>query len=1036
MTELRFLLPRRGWRWALACAVGALLIAGTLFAQAPAQHADVIFQSLERDDGLPSPIVQALAQDGHGFIWVGTGSGVSRWDGYRFRNYTEQIGVHGALPDNDIYSMYTDPRGTVWVGTEARGVARYDSAHDDFDTFVPAGKEKTYDTVYAIQTDGANGLLLGTRVGLDHLDPATGSFTHVELEGAKGPVRVLSLVRDRLGQVWAGTGQGLFRSDREGKHFAHVDVFAGADVRVWRLFFDHEGRLWIGTIAGAFVLEPAAPEAQRIRETTGPSLLDHEAVDDICEAAPGVIWLGTLGQGIVAVNAKTLETHRIVHDAAYPTSLPNDQVVKLLTDREGSVWVGTANGVGRTSPTGGILTFFGATGVGAETGRIADPGVTYIVALQDGLLWLGLNANGAELVRLSGATIQPIHQIPAGVKAPLPAGQTNTIAAAADGSIYIGTANWVYRADGDGRNLAALPHSPAEESVRVDALVYNAGTLWIGAHNGLWMEDFSKGPGERTPPRRIDLPLKSPEITLLARGVGDDLWIGTSSDLVRYDMVSHAVERIAVNPDDANALPAQPTALLVDRQKRIWVTTWGGGVCLLDGRDAQGKERIRSFSNGLPNANTDDILEAPDGKIWISTDDGFATMDPRTFAITPLTQADGVAIPAYWVKSGANTEDGRLLFGGDGGLTVINPAQLKSAGAVAPVVVTDILAGDKPVPFDAFNEDADSPDLKILHDADSVAVEFASLDYTGSDRDLYAYKLDGFDKDWITTTATRRVASYTNLPPGNYTLELRGSNRDGVWGPVRTLRMTVVAAWYQTLRARIAAFLLLLLVLIVVYRARTAYLRVQRQELERRVELRTAELMKLTEELEESRHQLEQMAHTDALTGLPNRRMFSEHFRQVLATSRRDDKRSFTLMVFDLDKFKEINDAYGHDAGDAWLRTVAESVSSVLRQSDCFARMGGDEFAVLIADPIDENGIATLCRALAMSVEEPLVVHGAVVNTTFSIGVATYPSDGEDETTLFKAADVALYRVKRSGGNGWQRYADAGEAEITGKAAS
>ncbi len=639
----------------------------------------------------------------------------------------------------------------------------------------------------------------------------------------------------------------------------------------------------------------------------------------------------------------------------------------------------------------------------------------------DGRLWLGLNEKGAEIVALEGAKIEPIRHIAAGLKSPLPAGQVNALTAGPDGSVYLGTSSWVYRGAHEGRDLVALP-PPAGPADRVDALLYDAGTLWIGSHNGLWMEDVSGGSSRRSLPPPVALPLTHLEITVLARGTGNDLWVGTSVELFRYDTVTHAAERIPVDPDDPNALPAAVTSLLIDREHRLWTTTWGGGVCVLEGRDGNGRPSIRRLSQGLPNTYADDILQAPDGRIWVSTDDGFGVIDPRTFAITPLRQADGVTIPAYWVKSGGNAEDGRLIFGGNGGLTIVNPALVHPLSYVAPVVVTDILLGGKPFPPDLFNEDESSAALKIQHDANSVAVEFASLDYTGPDRKLYAYKLDGFDKDWVATTATRRIASYTNLPPGNYTLELRGSNRDRIWGKVRNLRIKVVPAWHQTLWARIAAFLFFLLIVTAACRSSTAYLRARQRELERRVELRTAELKKTTEELQESRQQLEQMAHSDSLTGLPNRRMFNEYFRRLLATSRRHKNSSFTLILFDLDKFKGINDSYGHDAGDAWLKIVAQCVSSIVRESDCFARLGGDEFAILLTNPIDEGGLAKVCTSIAASVADPLLLNGSVLNTTFSIGVATYPQDGEEEATLLKAADIALYQVKHAGGNGWQRY--------------
>ncbi len=1012
-----------GFAW---LGIAALLMVATTFAQGPARRADVIFEQLDRNNGLPSPIVQALAQDGDGFLWVGTGSGVSRWDGYRFRNYQFQVAVPGALPDNDIYSMYTDPQRTLWIGTRSRGVARYDAAHDRFQTFAAAGKNKEFPTVYAMVTDGAGGLWVGSRRGIDHLDPVTGAFTPIALEGTTSAVPVMGLARDRAGRLWAGTPLGVYRSDSQGAHFTRQEIFGTATVRVWRLLFDAAGRLWIGTTAGAWVLEPSAQQAVQIHESgAGASLLDQQSIDTLCEAEPGVVWLGTLGGGIVAVDARTLQTHRIAHDAAYPTSLPSDSVVALLTDAAGSVWVGTTQGVGRAHPGGGILTFFGGTGVAGQPGRIPDTGITAVLPIADGRLWLGLNAGGVELVSLAGANLETLRHIAAGTGAPLPGGQINTLASASDGTVYVGTANWVYGMDPDGSRLAALSR-PQGAPIRVDTLLAGNDTLWIGSHRGLWKAEVSNG--AHTAPQPISLPLTTPEITVLARGAGDDLWIGTANELVRYDTATQTSERISVNPADSGGLPAPITSLLLDRQDRLWATTWGAGVCLLEGRDAKGEARFRTLLQGLPNTNADDILEAADGTLWVSTDDGFAVIDPRTFAITPLRQADGVAIPAYWVKSGSNSQDARLIFGGDGGMTVVDPAQVRPWRYAAPVVVTDILAGGAAVPADLFNQAGATPVLSIRHDANRVEVGFAALDYTGPGRELYAYKLDGFDKDWITAAATRRTASYTNLPPGSHTLELRGSNRDGVWRPVRRLDIRVIPAWFQTAWARVGGLLLLLFILTVAYRSSTAYLRARQHELERRVEERTAEIRKTTEELEESRRQLEQMAHSDALTGLPNRRMFTDYFRRLLASVQRHKNGSFTLLLFDLDKFKEINDAWGHDAGDAWLKAVALRVNVVMRQSDFVARVGGDEFAVLVADALDQEGIAALCSRLAGSVRDPLPVNGAVLTTTLSIGTASYPQDGMDEATLFKAADVALYRVKHAGGNGWEHYSEANEA--------
>ena len=1028
--------------WAL-CALLMLSAAKAGLAQGPGGAADAVFEHLNQKNGLPAPVVQALAQDSSGFLWVATEDGISRWDGYHFRNYAMQLGVAGALPENNVFSLYSDPLGRFWIGTKSRGVVRYDPALDKFETFLPSGKEHTYKAIYSLVSDGRRGLWVGTRGGLDHLDTDTKVFTHVSMEGAdKKPLpqgSVQALVRDDDGRVWAGTTKGLFRSDRNGQHFTLMPVFGDKVVRVWSLLRDHGGRLWIGATLGAYVLEPGSDVARQVQEAgQDGSPLDAQGVDTIAEAAPGVVWLGTYANGIVSVDETTLETHRILHDAEFATSLADDNVVALHADAAGSVWVGTMRGVSRSDHVGvSIQTFYGgarregAGGVARGAGRISDSDVTAVLPTKDGRIWVGLNVKGVEVFDTTGAKISALLPSSPKKKSLLPAGQVTGFAAGPDGSVYFGGAQWVMRADHNGQHLTALPFrdEDGKKSVGhgVHTLLSDAGSLWIGSQDGLWKQDVSGDAAGRHTPLPVLIPLTRIQITGLARGVGNDLWVGTATELLRYDVVTGAVETIAVDASNGSALPAAVTSLMVDRTGRLWVTTFGGGVCVMEGRDGKGLPRFRRLMKGLPNANTDAVRQARDGSVWVSTDDGLAVIDPKTFAITPLRQPDGVAIQDYWVDAGAVSEDGRLMFGGNGGLTIVQPERVKRWAYVPQVVVTDVMIGDKTVASERFN-DASSGPLEIKHDANSVAVEFAALDYTAPELNLYAYRLVGFDRDWVTTDAAHRTARYTNLPPGNYTLELKGSNRDGVWGEVRRVAIRVVPAWYQTMWARFAALLLFVGVLFLGFRASTAYLRARQRVLERKVAARTAELQKMTVELEkshrmleESHKKLEEIAYSDSLTGLPNRRMFQDCFHRLLGLKRRE-KSGFVLMVFDLDKFKEINDGHGHDAGDAWLKEVARRLSPIVRQSDCFARLGGDEFAILLAERVSDEGIAQVCQTIESSFAGPLLLGGLMLQSTLSIGVAVYPEDGESEDELYKSADLALYAVKRVGGNGWRRF--------------
>jgi diguanylate cyclase (GGDEF)-like protein len=466
------------------------------------------------------------------------------------------------------------------------------------------------------------------------------------------------------------------------------------------------------------------------------------------------------------------------------------------------------------------------------------------------------------------------------------------------------------------------------------------------------------------------------------------------------------------------------STLLTDRRGRLWVGSLGGGISVLDSRDRNGKPHFIRLgaSQGLASESVDKLLEDARGQIWASTDDGLAVIDPNTFSIRSLRRAEGVPIANHWAGAGAVTAAGELLFGGVGGLIVVQPEKLALWSYHPPIVVTDVRIGGKRVPASNFGADRVAP-LTLSPDANSIAVEFAALDYSAPEHNHYAYRLDGFDSDWIETEPSRRLAAYTNLLPGDYDLRLRGSNRDGLWTEeVLTVPIRVLPAWYQTIAFRILAGVVFFVLIAAVVQVRTLYLRKARRELERVVIERTAELR-------ESQRQLQQIAYCDTLTALPNRRMFMEEFRELLVLAGLQQGR-FALLLIDLDRLKHINDTLGHDVGDALLIEAAIRLQAAVRKSDCVARLGGDEFAVLLTQNPAAADIEAICKRIVDSFALEVTVNGVVVKTSPSIGVAVYPDHGTVQDRLYKSADLALYEAKRMGGNTWCWY----RARLTGAA--
>jgi len=312
--------------------------------------------------------------------------------------------------------------------------------------------------------------------------------------------------------------------------------------------------------------------------------------------------------------------------------------------------------------------------------------------------------------------------------------------------------------------------------------------------------------------------------------------------------------------------------------------------------------------------------------------------------------------------------------------------------------------------------------LIITPDANSISVEFSALDYSAPERNLYSYRLEGFDRNWINTDYTRRLASYTNLPPGLYTLQIRGSNRNGVWAEKSlSIPVRVLPAWYQTWLFRIAIALAAILLVVVLVQARTARLSKAKLDLEALIALRTQELSKSTEQLRQSKIQLEEIAFLDALTGLPNRRLFTERFENFKASATRGNK-TFALLLIDLDRFKYINDTYGHDAGDAVLLKTTERLIQATRAVDVVARLGGDEFAILLDSSEPEMSIRKVCERIMDSCMAPIVFGNQQFIVTMSIGAAIYGAHGSFQAELYKSADMALYEAKGGGRNTWRSY--------------
>jgi diguanylate cyclase (GGDEF)-like protein len=984
--------------------------------------ADTVFEYLARDNELPnSTAPTALAEDGEGFLWVGTQNGLARWDGYHFRSYKADPTLAGSLPDNLIRQLHTDNRGQLWIATNSGGAARYDRNTDRFVTYTAGPNGLSSVSLRDIVDDGVGGVWIATDDGLDHLHADSGAVDHLRHDSNDANSlpdnRVRALFRDRDGTLWVGTQAGVVRREVGSSRFVPVPLGPpdGKVAVAWTFYQDSAGRVWIGTVRqGVYIVTPKDRGLAASSEIGVPqSMLPTEGVHAITEVRPGEIWLGTDGHGIVSVNTQTFETRRILHDPTVMSSLADDIVEALHTDRSGLVWIATTRSISRyNSRQAAIYTIFGGS---SRPGSLSDSDVDSVLAMPEDRVWLGLGSNGIDILDPNGLRVAALRPDPQHPDTALPKDYVNALVRGPSGDVFIGTEQGLYRADRQAHGVVRLSSSQHDANPAVWTLRFEQNVLWVGGFDGLWTLDLGASPAVAS--ANIE-GLTDQRVTVIDGGPPGSLWVGTKNGLNRIDVVTRQVERILPDPPDPHALRAgYISTLLTDPRGRLWVGTVGGGISVLDSVDAAGKPHFIRLgaSQGLASESIDKLLEDTHGRIWASTDDGLVVIDPDTFAIRSLRRAEGIPIANHWAGAGATTSRGELLFGAVGGLIVVQPSKLALWSYHPPIVVTDVRIGGKRVPAGDFSNDRMVTPLVVTPDSNSIAVEFAALDYSAPERNRYSYRLDGFDPDWIETEPSRRLAAYTNLLPGDYSLRLRGSNRDGLWTDnVLVVPIRVLPAWYQTIAFRILVGIVLFIVIVVVVQARTLYLRKARRELERVV-------IERTRELRESQRQLQQIAYCDTLTALPNRRMFMEEFRELLVLAGLQSGR-FAVLLIDLDRLKHINDTLGHDVGDALLIEAAIRLQAAVRKSDCVARLGGDEYAVLVTQNPAAADIEAVCKRIVDSFTLEVVVNGVAVRTSPSIGVAVYPDHGTTQDRLYKSADLALYEAKRMGGNNWCWY--------------
>jgi len=772
-------------------------------ARADAVPTQLHFEQMSIEEGLPHQTVRSILQDRHGFMWFATQGGVVRFDGYRATVFRHDREDPNSIAANRVQKIVEDRQGTLWLATSEGGLGRFDAENESFRAYRHDGEDPNSianDRVWDVFQDRGGRMWVATSSGLSLFDPVAETFTNGMLgPGFEGAAHVI--LEGSSDDLWIGTwDQGLVRFDPAG---GSIDSYRNdpSDSRslpgdeVFALHRDRAGSLWVGTGGGLAVFDPLK-ESFRVfqNDPTEPSSLANDLVQSIFEDRSGNFWAGT-NRGLSLLHRGTGRFNNFHHDPSQPHSLPNDNIAAMFQDRTGILWFGTrSGGIARVDPrTWQFANFYG----GSDPLRSPPGEVNALYEDRQGTLWVGTSQGLVHFDFRSETFSAPR-------TAPGPHRDVVGIAAEESGNVWVGSFRgelelWEPSEGG----FRALPLNQNKLPRYIGTLCSDqAGVVWIAQQSlvkvepGPRLKRYAHRPGDSTT-------LAPSALKSLAGGSDGSLWIGYSNrGLGRLRAGDEHFEHFRLYAETEG----QPSVISIyeDEKAQVWVGTNAGLFRLLPNGD---RPEVRSFTvrQGLASDLIAAILPDSKGRLWLSTSAGITNFDPHTETVVNFGPADGTLFGGYNKGAAVLLSDGRMVFGGPGGLTVFHPEEIRRDPSPPPLVLTDLRLRNQSVPL-GLDESGllDRPihlteEIVLGPGDDVVTFEFAALHFANVEANRYAYQLEGFDRDWILTDADQRVATYTDLPPGEFSLRVRAGNPDGVWNEEGiTLRVKVLPPRWRT----------------------------------------------------------------------------------------------------------------------------------------------------------------------------------------------------------------------------------------------
>lgn len=750
-------------------------------AQIPVTYLDI-------NRGLSNNAARCILRDKRGFIWIGTFDGLNRYDGYEFRIFRNHPADSASLICPVIYALGEDKTGNIWVGTR-QGLSIYSMATDRFSSLRVKGDQGVMkDVVRAIATDHQNNVFVGTEnMGLLLCTGAGHTASRIRLTTGTGSTTaysVQSLEVTAEGRLWVFVqNRGLFVYNRSSQCLEYVD----GTVKAASALESSGNIVWIGSQEGLFEYNAASRTCFR-RLTAKQGQLRSEKVNVLTLDKSNRLWIGTIGGG-VAIWDRTSGGIEYLYAGDSKYGLSGDDISAILDDPASRKWIATQK-MGINIIDGLRNRFRTIAHDPASHDGFKGKFASAFYEAPDGKLWIGTDDAGVNIWDRKHHTFRTLEGLPSKV--------ITSICGDGQEDTWLATFNaGIIRVRHNGKEIRGYkcfnPVTRAEDPV--------VSVLYRDRSDTLWATTLRRGNRyaalyfyNRTADRFDAFDTRLSDLFVFMEDRHAQLWGGNLNQLVKIDRKhkKHTFFELGVAVH----------AICEDRSGRFWIGTEGGGLMLFD-RKQEKVVAVYNTDQGLCNNSVLTINEDAQGALWISTFNGVSRFDPVTHEFRNYYHSDGLQSNQFNYNAALKLRSGELAMGGIYGFNIFKPAHIQPVNDTPALEITAVKVGNALIgpdnPFIIKHPVTDGVmEMRIPYDKAALTFEFAALEYSLPEKILYAYYLEGWDRNW-NYSGSLRTAGYTHLSEGNYIFRVKSSNAEGLWnGREKLVRVVVLPPWYRS----------------------------------------------------------------------------------------------------------------------------------------------------------------------------------------------------------------------------------------------